>query len=86
LGLGLYRLDSLFLIIVGIAVRVRIILYTTDFSDRCAAVAPMVQTFTGHFEAQLTLLHVVEPLTYNDLRSTAPVSPSANSTGISPPN
>jgi nucleotide-binding universal stress UspA family protein len=43
------------------------ILFPVDFSDRCAAVAPMVQTFTGHFEAQLTLLHVVEPLTYNDL-------------------
>jgi nucleotide-binding universal stress UspA family protein len=43
------------------------ILFPVDFSDRCAAVAPMVQTFTGHFEAQLTLLYVVEPLTYNDL-------------------
>ena len=27
----------------------------------------MVETFTGHFEAELTLIHVVEPLTYNDL-------------------
>jgi len=43
------------------------ILFPVDFSDRCAAAAPMVETFTGHFEAELTLLHVVEPLTYNDL-------------------
>jgi nucleotide-binding universal stress UspA family protein len=27
----------------------------------------MVETLTGHFDAQLTLLYVVEPLTYNDL-------------------
>ena len=43
------------------------ILFPVDFSERCAAAAPMVETLTGHFEAQLTLLHVVEPLTYNDL-------------------
>jgi len=43
------------------------ILFPVDFSDRCAAAAPMVETFTGHFEAELTLIHVVEPLTYNDL-------------------
>lgn len=43
------------------------ILFPVDFSDRCAAAAPMVETFTGHFEAELTLMHVVEPLTYNDL-------------------
>jgi nucleotide-binding universal stress UspA family protein len=27
----------------------------------------MVETFTGHFQAELTLLHVVEPLTYHDV-------------------
>jgi nucleotide-binding universal stress UspA family protein len=27
----------------------------------------MVETFAGHFQAELTLLHVLEPLTYNDL-------------------
>jgi nucleotide-binding universal stress UspA family protein len=43
------------------------ILFPVDFSDRCAAAAPMVLTLAGHFEAELTLIHVVEPLTYNDL-------------------
>jgi nucleotide-binding universal stress UspA family protein len=27
----------------------------------------MVETFAGHFQAEITLLHVLEPLTYNDL-------------------
>jgi nucleotide-binding universal stress UspA family protein len=27
----------------------------------------MVETFVGHFQAELTLLYVLEPLTYNDL-------------------
>jgi nucleotide-binding universal stress UspA family protein len=27
----------------------------------------MAETFTGHFQAELTLAHVVEPLTYNDI-------------------
>jgi len=27
----------------------------------------MAKTFAGHFQAELTLLHVVEPLTYNDV-------------------
>lgn len=43
------------------------ILFPVDFSDRCAAAARMVETFAGHFQAELTLLHVLEPLTYNDL-------------------
>jgi nucleotide-binding universal stress UspA family protein len=43
------------------------ILFPVDFSDRCTDAARMVETLTGHFQAELTLLHVVEPLTYNDL-------------------
>lgn len=51
------------------------ILFPVDFSDRCAAAAPMVETFTGHFQAELTLMHVVEPLTYNDLPVSTPGLP-----------
>ena len=45
----------------------RKILFPTDYSDRCKAAARMVETFTGHFQAEATFLHVVEPLTYHDL-------------------
>ena len=45
----------------------RRILFPVDFSDRCTAAARMVETFAGHFQSDLTLLHVLEPLTYNDL-------------------
>jgi nucleotide-binding universal stress UspA family protein len=43
------------------------ILFPVDFSERCGSAARMVETFTGHFQAQLTLLYVLEPLTYNDI-------------------
>ena len=43
------------------------ILFPVDFSVRCTDAARMVETFAGHFQAELTLLHVVEPLTYNDV-------------------
>jgi nucleotide-binding universal stress UspA family protein len=43
------------------------ILFPVDFSERCTDAARMVETFAGHFQAELTLLHVLEPLTYNDL-------------------
>lgn len=43
------------------------ILFPVDFSERSLAAARMAETFAGHFEAQLYLVHVVEPLTYNDL-------------------
>ena len=43
------------------------ILFPVDFSERCTDAARMAETFTGHFQAELTLLHVVEPLTYNDV-------------------
>ena len=45
------------------------ILFPVDFSVRCTDAARMVETFSGHFQAELTLLHVVEPLTYNDVRT-----------------
>jgi nucleotide-binding universal stress UspA family protein len=43
------------------------ILFPVDFSERCLDAARMVETFTGHFQSELTLLHVVEPPNYNDL-------------------
>lgn len=50
------------------------ILFPVDFSDRCNSAARMVETFTGHFEANLTLLHVLEPLTYNDIPNVSATS------------
>src|SRR5579863_4189104 len=43
------------------------VLFPVDFSERCRDAARMVETFAGHFQAELTLLYVLEPLTYNDL-------------------
>ena len=45
----------------------RKILFPVDFSDRCSEAGRMVETFTGHFQAQLTLLYVLEPFAYNDI-------------------
>jgi nucleotide-binding universal stress UspA family protein len=43
------------------------ILFPIDFSERCTDAARMAETFAGHFQAELTLLYVLEPLTYNDV-------------------
>ena len=43
------------------------ILFPVDFSARCTMAARMVETFARHFNAHLTLLHVVEPIMYTDL-------------------
>lgn len=43
------------------------ILFPVDFSDRCTQAARMVETFTGHFQAQLKLLNVLELPAYNDV-------------------
>ena len=45
----------------------RKILFPVDFSARCTAAAKMVETYAYHFEASVTLLHVVEPIIYTDL-------------------
>ena len=45
----------------------RKILFPVDFSARCAAAAKMVETYADHFQASLTLLHVIEPIIYTDL-------------------
>jgi nucleotide-binding universal stress UspA family protein len=46
---------------------IRKILFPVDFSERCTAAAPMVETFAGHFQAELTVFHALEPPKYNDL-------------------
>jgi len=43
------------------------ILFPVDFSERCASAARMVEVFAGRFQAEVTLLHVLQPLTYNDI-------------------
>jgi nucleotide-binding universal stress UspA family protein len=40
----------------------RRILYPVDFSERCAAVAPVVKAMAGRFGSQLLVLHVVDLL------------------------
>ena len=43
------------------------ILFPVDFSERCSSAARMVEIFAGRFEAELTLVNVLEPLSYNDI-------------------
>ncbi len=43
------------------------IVFPVDFSERCSSAARMVEIFAGRFQAELTLLHVLEPLSYNDI-------------------
>jgi nucleotide-binding universal stress UspA family protein len=43
------------------------ILFPVDFSQRCSGGARMVEIFAAHFDAEITLLHVVEPPTYTDI-------------------
>lgn len=43
------------------------ILFPVDFSERCLSAARMVEIFAGRFQAEVTLLHVLEPLSYNDV-------------------
>lgn len=45
----------------------RKILFPVDFAERCSSAARMVEIFAGRFQAELTLLHVLEPLSYNDI-------------------
>jgi nucleotide-binding universal stress UspA family protein len=40
------------------------ILFPVDFSDRCSGAAHFVEALVGRFDAELTLLHVVEPVDY----------------------
>jgi nucleotide-binding universal stress UspA family protein len=58
-GVGPERMDDMF--------PPKRILFPVDFSERCASAARMVEVFAGRFQAELTLLHVLQPLAYNDL-------------------
>jgi nucleotide-binding universal stress UspA family protein len=42
------------------------ILFPVDFSQQSIGAARYVEALTGRFDAELTLLHVIEPPTYND--------------------
>jgi nucleotide-binding universal stress UspA family protein len=46
--------------------RIQKILFPVDFSDRSRGTVNFVEEFVGRFQAELTLLHVVAPFTYND--------------------
>ncbi len=41
------------------------ILFPVDFSERCRGAASYVEALAGRFEAELLLLHVIEPAAYN---------------------
>ena len=43
------------------------ILFPVDFSDRCRGAAAYVEAMAGRFDAELVLLHVVAPVSYNAL-------------------
>lgn len=46
--------------------QIKKILFPADFSDRSRGATNFVEEFVGRFQAELTLLHVVAPFTYND--------------------
>jgi nucleotide-binding universal stress UspA family protein len=46
--------------------RIQKILFPVDFSVRSRGATNFVEEFVGRFQAELTLLHVVPPNTYND--------------------
>src|SRR5947209_1034605 len=43
------------------------VLFPVDFSDRCRGGGRLVEIFAGHFDAEITMLHVVEPPTCSDI-------------------
>lgn len=45
----------------------RKILFPVDFSARCSVASRMVEIYAAHFQAAVTMLHVVEPIMYTDL-------------------
>ena len=46
--------------------KIQKILFPVDFSDRSRGATNFVEEFVGRFQAELTLLHIVQPFTYND--------------------
>jgi nucleotide-binding universal stress UspA family protein len=51
------------------------ILFPVDFSERCRVAAPYVEALSTRFDAELILLHVLEPLTYNSPLSHRGIEP-----------
>jgi len=49
------------------------ILFPVDFSKRCRGAASYVEALAGRFEAELILLHVIEPAAYNRTLAEEPV-------------
>jgi nucleotide-binding universal stress UspA family protein len=43
------------------------ILFPTDFSEHCRSFIPYAEAIAGRFDAQLTLLHIIEPPAYNSV-------------------
>ena len=54
---------------------IRRILFPIDFSPRCHGAAAYAEALAGRFDAELILLHVVEPYTYNSSLSEPAVKP-----------
>lgn len=52
------------------------ILFPVDFSERCRGAAAYVEAMAGRFDADLILLHVVTPATYNALLHPHVVDPA----------
>jgi nucleotide-binding universal stress UspA family protein len=48
------------------------ILFPVDFSQQSIGAAHYVEAFAGRFDAELTLLHVIEPPNYNDALADSP--------------
>src|SRR5712692_6973291 len=50
-------------------IRIQHILFPVDFSERCSAAAHHAAAIAGHFDANLTVLHVLQipPVWYGDL-------------------
>ena len=46
--------------------KIQKILFPVDFSDRSRGATNFVEEFVGRYQAELTLLHIVPPNTYND--------------------
>src|SRR5258706_3050824 len=54
------------------------ILFPVDFSAQSIGAARYVEAFTGRFDADLTLLHIIDLPHYNDLRPESPAQKRAH--------
>src|ERR1700733_3968645 len=58
------------------------ILFPVDFSERCRGAASYVEALAGRFEAELLLLHVIEPAAYNRTLAEEPAVTPGEITGF----